>query len=164
MTGNIVMPSKFAKRLDADALKSLEDSGIAVDHSAELDDLDLADPADGEITIGVVTDEEAKLFVSYHQAFAEYDGVMRDINSDMLRTAADRVKQGSFDVSQLNELTNERVSEDDIKTIARLRRQVDMLRSFFYWHLSERLDAHHHVLGIRSGGRVVRSIAATNGH
>lgn len=158
MTSNIVMPSKFAKGLDGDAIKDLEESGIAIDRSSEFDDLDLADPVNGEITIGTLTDEEMQLFVSYHQAFADYDGLIRDINSDMLRTAADHIKEGDFNPNKLQELAKERVSEDEIKDIARLRRQVDLLRSLFYWHISERLDAHHYVLGVRSGARIVRAL------
>ncbi|MCA1807451.1 MAG: hypothetical protein LC687_06365 [Actinobacteria bacterium] len=156
MTSNVVMPSKFASRLDGEVIKGLESNGIAIDHSAEINDLDLDDPGNGDIVVGTLTPEEAQVFVCYHHAYVEYDTMMREINSDVLLTAAEHVKQGQFDPHALDRISAERMSEADIKTIARLRRKVDMLRSFLFWHLSERLDAHHYVLGIRSGRRIVR--------
>lgn len=158
MTGNVIMPSKFLGGLDEQGIQQLEDSGIAIDRTAEFDDLDLSDPTSGDITIGTLTPEETDLFVNYHQAYAEFDEHIREINSDMLRTAADHIKQGDFNPSNLPELAQERMNDDEIKLLSRLRRQVDVLRSLFFWHVSERLDAHHHTLGVRSGGRVVRRI------
>lgn len=154
--GNVVMPSQFAKNLTDGDLEMLKDSGIEVTEVDPLEELDLDDPQNGEITIGVLTSEEAAVFADYHKTFSDLDGILRDINSDMLVDAADVIRSGNDGPASMHEAINERVTDEDRKEICKLQRRIDLLKGVLYWRIAERLDAHQHVLGVRSGGRIVR--------
>lgn len=158
MSDNVIMPAGFARSMAEGDLDALKEAGIRVQEGDPLEGLELDDPKNGEITIGVLTNEEASIFAELYRTYQELDDLTRSIDGEILTAAAAAVKSGKDATHLPPDFAKDKVTDDDRKKLIRLRRRTEMLKTLYLWRVCERLDAHHLLVGVRSGGRVIRRI------
>lgn len=153
---NVVALPAFQEKTGKTVAEKLGVEGIIMSFNPEFANLELPDPRPGELVIGTLVDEEVGLYVEYHKLFVELDDLIRGINSDLLSEAATHIRTGSNDLSHIQSAVEELVDETTADRLCRLQRRLDMVKTTLFYSIAERLNAHRHVLGVRSGGRITR--------
>jgi hypothetical protein len=100
------------------------------------------------------------LYVEYHQLYVDFDTQLASLSSEFLMEIAADIQRGVYNFAQMQQALADRVTSEEAEELSKVRRRMEMLKAALYYSLGERLGMHRHVLGVRSGGRVVRSIAS----
>lgn len=147
---SVIIPEKFAARIDADKLEELKAQGLLVSADKTLNSVDLVEPSYGEKVVGVLTPEEERVFISFYHISMEVADISQGMAGDQYIGLGKAMKEKRDSYSpNLTEYS------DTIRKLFRLTRIQGLLEHTLYWALGERFDCHDRVIGIRKGGRVV---------
>lgn len=130
----------------------------------DLDTIDAPEPARGEVVLGVLTQDEAKLFVQLLQASEQYDVLEAECTAAELTTAAEVVRRNGgkpMDEQRLNALKSEVESTRLVERAFKMEqmfmavRRRDYLSSHLFYSICVRLGHADYTVAIRSKGRIV---------
>lgn len=153
MSAEILTPSKFAARMDESKLEGLRNNGLLVKDACPIDDLELPEPQYGEQIIGTLTAEEAELYASIYSL----SGKLEELNRTGASNAFIATGEAIRDKREKDIVEKGMVSEDFAKEFFRTQRQLEYLKSLFFWTLSSRLDCFDYIIGVRSRRRIIKS-------
>lgn len=157
MGSNVFTSSRWG--IASDRLAELEQVGVQVVYGEPLKGLPLPPVAYGETVVGEITGEEASVFRTLWDLKTEVETTDRAIQAEVFDRMSDAITgfDGGSDVVTVpgHEIT-ECLGAGEREEYWRKRQIVGYLHTLFHYSLGERLGMHHIVLGLRSGGQIVK--------
>lgn len=145
--------------LTPERLVELEAHGVTLVHEDPLKGIELPAVAYGETVLGEVTHEEAVIFRALWDYKSKVEAIDRGVQAEAMYAMADQIATHKGNDSTVT------VESDEIKGLLEgderigywhMRQTVGYLHALFHYTLGDRLAQHHVVLGLRSGGQIVR--------
>lgn len=158
---NVITSKLFTGRMDADALRELQSSGVRVLDAANVEELDLPPLQYGEEVVGTVNEEEARLLASAHALADKAAKMERAIAADGVQRYANLMQELAKQIKEGNDeplLDAEPINPEDAVMYAlyETKLQDDLLTKMFFVTVSTRLKLFDYRLGVRQGGKIVK--------
>ena len=156
-TNNILTHRRFAT---TERLQELAKAGaLVVDETRDWSDIDLKEITYGEELLGPLLHDEKVLFLALYDAKREVEDKTRTMMGNQIARVGQSIRDSDRNKS-LQEAVGEAEmtfeSSEEAVEYFRLEKLVALLHAEFHWTVAERFGAHDYVLGVRTGGRVVR--------
>ena len=160
---NVVMPKAFADKLNPASseqkvdlsfmsLRELEGLGITIQDVTHIDVLDLPDVGNGDHVLGVLTDDEAKLFSAYLHVQTEFKKYIKSLQATCMIKYADALREGREEELHGTSMIEEAATE----RIFRFKWHRDCLKNLFFFTLREKYNCHEYAVSVRSKRRFVK--------
>ena len=142
------------RKLSDARIAELAEQGVEVKDTFDLDELNLPEPAHGEMFCFHAEPEETAIFIEMYEASKEIDRWERKLLGDVVTDLGGKIKK-----SDLSQPWHESINEDKLRPkfsddeeeekFYRLRQRRDFLRVLLYWKIGERGNLHAYRLGFR---------------